>query len=52
MRLSTFSEPQILELVSACKLSEIFPFRAPKAARKFHRILSQKTTWLKLLHCL
>jgi hypothetical protein len=27
MRLSTFSEAQILELVSAGKLSEMFPFR-------------------------
>jgi hypothetical protein len=27
MRLSTLSEPQILELVSAGKLGEVFPFR-------------------------
>jgi len=30
MRLSTLSEPQILELVSAGKLGEVFPFR-PKS---------------------
>jgi len=30
MRLSILSEPQILELVSAGKLSEVFPFRSKR----------------------